>query len=275
MRQNLRKILAMLVMTVTVVGLSACGSTAASEAEIPYEETHLQMISDALIEVWNNMDIENMQELIAMDEEDMTDMIEYHEMAGSPFGYFTPESMSTAFASYESSVEDLGAYVSTIGYDEPIVKGDEITFNTNIEYEKRNAVLSMVFNHKGVVQAVTLDPEYTTGEILAKAGMNTILGMGTVFMVLIFISLVIYCFNFIPNIQKKFSRKKKAEEAPAAAPTPVKPAPAPAPAEEELVDDGELVAAITAAICAYSGTSSDGFVVRSIRRADSAKWKRA
>ena len=50
-------------------------------------------------------------------------------------------------------------------------------------------------------------------------------------------------------------------------------APVAAPAEP-TVDEGELVAAITAAICAYTGSSSDGFVVRSIRRADSATWKR-
>ena len=103
--------------------------------------------------------------------------------------------------------------------------------------------------------------------------MNTILGMGTVFSVLIFISLVIYCFNFIPAIQKKFSKKKEQS-----APAPAKaaaPAPAAAPVEEETVDEGELVAAITAAICAYTGSPPDGFVVRSIRRADSAKWKRA
>ena len=61
-------------------------------------------------------------------------------------------------------------------------------------------------------------------------------------------------------------------EAPAAAPAPIA-APVAAPAEP-TVDEGELVAAITAAICAYTGSSSDGFVVRSIRRADSATWKR-
>lgn len=274
MKQNLRKILAMLVLTITVLGLTACGS-AASETGLDYDQAQLQAVSDALIEVWDAMSVEDIDELLALDEEDMTDMIEYYEMAGSPFGYFTAESMSTAFASYESSIKDLGAYVSTIGYDEPIVKGDEVTLNTHVQYENREATLSIVFNHKGVAQSVTLDPKYNLGEILAKAGMNTILGMGTVFIVLIFISLVIYCFNFIPSIQAKFSRKKKAEEAPKAAPAPAKAAPAPAAAAEELVDDGELVAAITAAICAYSGTSSDGFVVRSIRRAESATWKRA
>ena len=54
-------------------------------------------------------------------------------------------------------------------------------------------------------------------------------------------------------------------EAPAAAPAPVA-----APAEP-TVDEGELVAAITAAICAYTGSSSDGFVVRSIRKVNRRK----
>lgn len=278
MRQNLRKILAILVLAVSVLGLTACGSSA-SDNGISYDEAQLQAVSESLIEVWDVMTVEDIDEIIAMDEEDMTDMIEYYKMAGSPFGYFTPESMNSAFSGYESSIEDLGGLVSIIGYEAPVVKGDEITLDTNIAYEKRNATLSIVFNKKGVAQTVALNPEYSKMEIFQKAGMNTIIGMGTVFIVLIFISLVIYCFNFIPAIQAKFSKKKKAEEAPkATAPAKAAPAPAPAaaePAAEELVDDGELVAAITAAICAYSGTSSDGFVVRSIRRADSAKWKRA
>ena len=276
MKQNLRKILAALILAVTALGLTACGSTA-SESTVDYDEAQLQEVASALIEVWDAMPAEDMDQFLALDEEDMTDMIAYYEMAGSPFGYFTAESMSTAFASYVSSAEDLGAYVSIIGYDEPVVKDDEITLDTHVQYENREATLSIVFNKKGVAQSVTLDPKYNWLEILAKAGMNTIVGMGTVFIVLIFISLVIYCFNFIPNIQAKFSKKKKAEEAPKAAPAPVKAAPAPAAAveTEELADDGELVAAITAAICAYSGTSSDGFVVRSIRRAESATWKRA
>lgn len=271
MKQNLRKILAMLTLAVSVLGLTACGSSTAND-EISYDRTQLESVADALIEVWGAMPEEDMQEFIAMDEEDMADMIEYYAAMGSPFGSFTTESMTSAFASYDSSREDLGDYVSTDGY-EVEVKGDEITLNTSLSYTNREAVLSIVFNHRGVAQSVTLDPKYSTGEILTKAGLNTVLGMGTVFIVLIFISLIIYCFNFIPNIQAKFGGKKK-EEAKATAPAPAKAAPAPAPAAEELTDDGELVAAITAAICAYSGTSSDGFVVRSIRRAESASWKR-
>ena len=66
----------------------------------------------------------------------------------------------------------------------------------------------------------------------------------------------------------------------AQAPKETADAPAPAPAEEEqeeeLADDGELVAVIAAAIAAYEGsTSTDGFVVRSIKRSKTNKWKRA
>ena len=49
-----------------------------------------------------------------------------------------------------------------------------------------------------------------------------------------------------------------------------------APVVEEVVvdetDDLELIAVITAAIAAQEGTSTDGFVVRSIRRRPSNNW---
>ena len=44
---------------------------------------------------------------------------------------------------------------------------------------------------------------------------------------------------------------------------------------EDAMDDLELVAVITAAIAASMGTSTDGFVVRSIRRAGKSRWKNA
>jgi hypothetical protein len=45
--------------------------------------------------------------------------------------------------------------------------------------------------------------------------------------------------------------------------------------EANLVDDLELVAVITAAIAASTGSSPSGLVVRSIRRAPAGKWKNA
>jgi len=269
MRQNLIKILAVLTLSVAALGLTACGSAAVDE-EIEYDENYLHSVADFLISNWEVMSEDEVAEYASMDAEDA-------EMVLNSYGLpLTAEAFTTAFAGYEGSADELGAYVSTDSYDDPVIKGDEITLNVNLTFETRPAQLSIVFNKKSVAESVALNPEYTIGEILQKAAMNTILGMGTVFIVLIFISLIIYCFNFIPAIQEKFTGKKK-EEAIKIASAPVKPAAAAAaaPEAEELADDGELVAAITAAICAYRGTSADGFVVRSIKRADSAKWKRA
>ena len=54
------------------------------------------------------------------------------------------------------------------------------------------------------------------------------------------------------------------------APAPA-PAPVAAPVVEEPADDTELIAVIAAAIAAAEGTTTDGFVVRSIRKINRKK----
>ena len=119
------------------------------------------------------------------------------------------------------------------------------------------------------MSSCTLNLNETKGQLMARAGLNTLLGMGTVFLVLILISLIISSFGLIGKMQDK----KKKETAPKA-----EPAPAPQAdtvEEEELADDTELVAVIAAAIAAYEGTSADGFQVRSIKRANTRKWQKS
>lgn len=60
---------------------------------------------------------------------------------------------------------------------------------------------------------MTFDKVYTLGEKMGKAGMNTLMGMGTVFVILILISIIIYAFRIIPYLQNK---KKNAADATAA-----------------------------------------------------------
>ena len=86
---------------------------------------------------------------------------------------------------------------------------------------------------------------------------------------MIFISWLISLFKYIGNFDKK--SKQTAPAPKAAAPAPV----AAPVVEENLTDDLELVAVITAAIAASTGTSPNGLTVRSIRRAPGNKWKRA
>lgn len=253
----------------TVAGVTACGQNASQNA-VTYNEAYLDSVADFLIANWAGMSESEIASISELDADDAQALIDAN---GLPF---EADAFTTGFSAYAGVAEDLGAYVDTVEYSTPVVSGDEITLDVEVQYEHRTADISLVFDADSIVQSVDVSPHYTMGEILYKAVMNTIIGMGTVFLVLIFISLVIYCFKFIPAIQKKFSRKKKSESTEPVAPVASEPMPAAVQEpEEELADDTELVAAITAAICAYEGTSADGFVVRSIRRADRTSWNRA
>ena len=122
------------------------------------------------------------------------------------------------------------------------------------------------------IEDYTDDTTVTIGSKMESAGINIVVGLGIVFLILIFLSIVISLFKYI----NKAGDKKTAE-----APVSQKTAPAALAASPAVVSSAspaqnnlELVAVITAAIAASEGaTSTDGFVVRSIRRLDSNKWR--
>ena len=108
---------------------------------------------------------------------------------------------------------------------------------------------------------------------VGKAGMNTVIGLGTVFVVLLFLTFIISQIHWIPDL---LGGKKKEKEEATSAVVKETPAPAPAAAVEipEEADDLELIAVISAAIAASEQAPADGFVVRSIRRRGrKSKWK--
>lgn len=103
---------------------------------------------------------------------------------------------------------------------------------------------------------------------IPQALVNTGLGMGTVFVVLILISFIIYLFKFIPLL---FASNKDKVSQTAAAGTPK----AAEPAREKpaaATDDTQLIAVIAAAVAAQmeeeTGVSApaDGLVIRSIKK---------
>jgi sodium pump decarboxylase gamma subunit len=124
--------------------------------------------------------------------------------------------------------------------------------------------------------SISTNVTYSFGELMKNAALNTLIGMGTVFVVLILISLIISCFSFIPKIQEKFAKKTETQTAAAGGDVSKDPVVAQIAAKEELSNDTELVAVIAAAIAAYEGAgSTDGFVVRSIRKSNKSNWQNA
>lgn len=122
--------------------------------------------------------------------------------------------------------------------------------------------------------ALAAAAEMSTADKISEGLKVVLLGMATVFVVLAVLWFILYLFKVF------FYREKSSEPKKAAAPAPVKtaaPAPAPAPVAAPT-DDGALIAAITAAIAAYTADDASfasGFRVVSFRRSEHASpWTR-
>ena len=174
--------------------------------------------------------------------------------------------------SWKSVKDELGAYSSIVSQD--VEKdGDVVTISTVAQFEKAKAdVVLMLDLGQQMYTSMTYSVQYSLAANMQRAGMNTLMGIGIVFLMLVFLSFVIGLFKYIEKFQN-VGKKKAAEETPKA-----EEAPAPAiaqseAADEDFADDLELVAVISAAIAAYENTSGDSFVVRSIKKSN--KWHRA
>ena len=174
---------------------------------------------------------------------------------------------TSAMQSWQTSKDELGAKKDSNGETTVTFKDDQYTVTVPLKFEKAEANFVYVFDSQGTPISMTVDVQYGMGRTLQRAGLNTLMGIGTVFVMLILLSLLISLFRFIPNPEAKKAAEAKAakaaKEAEAAAIASAAPAQT---AEENLADDGELVAVIAAAIAAAEGTTTDGFVVRSIRK---------
>lgn len=145
------------------------------------------------------------------------------------------------------------------------------------EFTKGKIKFKMEFDTTGNMKADTtlqVQEEESTSQIMSKALLNTLMGMGTVFIILILISLVISSFGLIGKHQAKKAEKAKANQASPAAPVAMAPV---VQEPEDITDDLELVAVVTAAIMASMGDEApaEGLVVRSIKKRNSSKWKNA
>lgn len=170
----------------------------------------------------------------------------------------------SAMSAWAGSKAELGALKERSGEVEVKASDDGYTVTVPASFEKADANFVYVFDGStGAPSSLTVDVQYSMAETLRRAVMNTIMGICIVFIILIFLSFIIYLFRFIPNPEAK----KKAQ---AADPAPA-PAPVAAPVAEETADDTELIAVIAAAIAAAEGTTTDGFVVRSIRKINRKK----
>lgn len=175
------------------------------------------------------------------------------------------EFTANAMASWSGAKDELGELNELMDAEVAYSDG-QYTVTVPGDFTDSDANFVYVFNESGMPVSLSVDVQYPMSVTLQRAGLNTLMGLGTVFVMLVFLSFIIYLFRFIPGSME--GKKKNAEATAPEASAPEAPI---APAVEET-DDTELIAVIAAAIAASEGPSPDGFVVRSIRKVNRRKW---
>lgn len=240
----MKKLLLVLGMITCMFGLTACGGTV--------EEVETYGITEADAFAYADGLIETMDQIVT---------------AGQIEQYKSDAVIYAALTNYEKALPDMGDYQSVTEHE--IIYDDGILMNVTVQGSLRPANVEIMLDEELALVNIATNVTYTFGETMTKAALNTLMGMGTVFVVLILIIILISCFAFIPKIQAAFSgEKKETAEKPAKETKVIQQIiEKEETAYEDVTDDAELVAVIAAAIAAYEGSgSASGYVVRSLKR---------
>lgn len=300
MKQNMKRAFLVLCMAVCVFALSACSKK---------DDVLSEPIPDAIANTMESGAEDYLEQFVGYDDETLASDMKRVEKQKNTV-------MIAALNSWKGIKGDLGEPAlngnnsAILSKNLERVSEDSYKITVRVSFEKRALTFTLTAQEVEGNSGITLmptellfTPDYKTGEKLSKAGKNTLMGMGTVFAVLILISFIISALKGVNTLEANMRAKKEAKEnensmaasvsanpvpvAPVVAETPVpNPVPEPvleaAPAyaemvetEDNLVDDRELVAVITAAIAAATSVPAEGLVVRSIRRSSASKWKKA
>lgn len=171
--------------------------------------------------------------------------------------------LMTALENWKAGKKDIGE-VQAIKSDEAILNVDKEGYSVSISIvgEKRSAIVRIAYDkNMQKVNSMSINVNYNLGEKLSKAGLNTLIGMATVFIILIFIIFIIDAFKYISVFEERLAKKpgelikeeiKLKEEV---------------STQENLPEDQELVAVISAAIMAYEEENNiDDLIVRSLKK---------
>ena len=272
----MKKFLAVLCMITCIFGLTACSTQTVEKSN---RQLLAEQFSKDLIRTYTQFMVEGEADKFLAEynaKEAALIMKNTYASIAQQVGYndfnFDGAGVLGSVTSFESAIDTVGPILE---YGEPQsrIKNDEIVVTVAVTGEKKTGKVEVIISDDLFfeVKSCAINVDLTTGEMMEKAALNTLLGMGTVFVVLILIMFIISAFALIPKIQNKMASKKKAASQKKAGKEQVE-LQVEKTAEttiENPAEDLELVAVIAAAVAACEGAAStDGFVVRSIRRAN-------
>lgn len=246
MKKITKKLLTVVLALVCMVSLAACGSSVEVASVDETTQSYMEQQMDSLLSTLGGMSADELKQYEQVDDT------------------FTV----AAVTNFEGVMDELGAYKGLNSTDIE-VNDKEYTVTSVAQFEQRTAIVTLKLNMESqsfVPQSITFEAQYSLAESLERAALNTLMGVGIVFIILIFLSFLISLFKYVGKLSGEDKKAEKKAPAPAVQTA--------APVVEET-DDLELVAVIAAAIAAAENTSTDSFVVRSIKKVNKSKWRNA
>ena len=268
-----KKLFSVSCLLLIVLSLVACGASTEESFEI--DEAAVYATARGVISVYQSVRPDSYDQIEAFTEDELEQVTSMLAQQGLSIA---PEAFKNGFTSYKASLEDLGDITAISDLKAVSEKNGEITAHVTVTGSQsrpdgapRTADIEIIMSRSMKVSSAAFNVEQTTGEKLSHAGLNTLLGMGTTFSILILISIVIYLLSFVPKILDG-SKKEKSKSTEAVDKTIDQ-----IIAKEEVAKAGarsndELIAVISAAIAAYESSATgrtvtpDTFIVRSLKK---------
>ncbi len=268
MKKIFKRLLVILCLLCMAAPLIACGK---EKAVVQYDEREVKNTAYQLVGMIDSINAESLQMIRnEYEPDDISSILSQQGMN------VDGEALIAAIESYLAAKDELGdVSVEGIKEEDIQVKADADTVTAVVTVtgtgkdtkgNPRKADIEFIFNERLKMTSAVTNIDRSMSENMTNAALNTLLGMGTVFSVLILIALIINCFKYISVIEKSLKEKKNAPKERAEA---IDNALGQIIENENQGDSGELVAVIAAAIAAYEGSgsgSTGGYVVRSIKR---------
>ncbi len=300
---KMKKVVLLFSMIAVLFALTGCSD---GQEHVDFEYSSTEIVQDSILQSYQLQNVSEAYRAYLVDsKEDMAEVLlgginnfdTVKEECGEYVGYRLKDGtgMKFDFSEIQSEDEETSAaaveafqlMVANVDYTIE-ASGNTVVVKVTALHESREVIYTYIYEKNPAydyaqelygqsvtsyqVKEITVAPDYTFNEKMSKAAMNTLMGMGTVFIVLIFIAFIIAQFEKINKLVEsvgtwwKNRKEKRSEEVTLESETVATPV---ATTAVNPMDDSQLVAVITAAVVAASTANggTDKLVVRSIRKA--------
>ena len=187
MKKIMKRLSIALMMLVLVMGLTACSKAEEVEEGVSADiVTSLEASTESILGTLSILTDEEVDQFLASGDE------------------FT----ILATNSWLDNREEVGTFVEILDTKVTLDEG-KYHLSSEVAFTDKDAVVTIHFDETGVPVYYTMEVQYSLGELMGQAGLNTLMGIGIVFLVLLFLSVLIGLFKYINVFEKGFGKKEE------------------------------------------------------------------